>query len=323
MKSAEPGRGKPPGTLSCGAAAGAQRSAHPVLLLALLGLLGVPAARSEYGDDGEDQRDLPRSHLCCSGAGEGDATTPNPLLDALRDALRDAALPGAFAWRESLGKPSHTLGMLIGEGAREWGPHLRRSSPAAGDCGPPPRMTHSRPSSDEQASSFPVGSRVTYRCIEGTIKIPGRSDTVVCLPGARWSQLPEPCGRKYLLSLKLRSLLCLSLGLKFLPFPAAALQWHHLSRPGTNPAPRAADGCGIPACRRGGPSEGGRSPGCSRISPAPAARAGGCFFPAHTFACAVNASSAAFCKRCSQQGSSPARNQKSAAMNAGSFPKAP
>ncbi|NWU62785.1 DAF factor, partial [Pterocles burchelli] len=65
----------------------------------------------------------------------------------------------------------------------------------AGDCGPPPRMTHSRLSSDEHASSFPVGSRVTYVCIEGTIKIPGRSDTVECLPGARWSKLPEPCGR--------------------------------------------------------------------------------------------------------------------------------
>ncbi|NXN15313.1 DAF factor, partial [Indicator maculatus] len=72
---------------------------------------------------------------------------------------------------------------------------LRRSSSAAGDCGPPPHMTYSRPSSHEHVSSFPVGSRVTYTCLEGTIKVPGRSDTVQCLPGARWSQLPEPCGR--------------------------------------------------------------------------------------------------------------------------------
>uniref|UniRef100_A0A8C3KR39 Sushi domain-containing protein n=1 Tax=Calidris pygmaea TaxID=425635 RepID=A0A8C3KR39_9CHAR len=87
--------------------------------------------------------------------------------------------------------------MLIGagEGAREWGPHLRRSSPTPGDCGPPPPMTHSRPSSDEHATSFPVGSRVTYTCIQGTVKIPERSDTVECLPGARWSKLPEPCSR--------------------------------------------------------------------------------------------------------------------------------
>ncbi|KAF1651813.1 Complement decay-accelerating factor, partial [Aptenodytes patagonicus] len=81
---------------------------------------------------------------------------------------------------------------------------LRRSSPATGDCGSPPRMTHSRPSSDEHASSFPVGSRVTYTCIEGAIKIPGRSDTVECLPGARWSKLPEPCGRSCAAPTRLR-----------------------------------------------------------------------------------------------------------------------
>ncbi|XP_009988929.1 PREDICTED: complement decay-accelerating factor, partial [Tauraco erythrolophus] len=65
-------------------------------------------------------------------------------------------------------------------------------------------MTYSRPSSDEHASSFPVGSRVTYTCVEGTIKIPGRSDTVECLPGARWSKLPEPCGRSCAAPTRLR-----------------------------------------------------------------------------------------------------------------------
>lgn len=89
-----------------------------------------------------------------------------------------------------------------GEGAREWSPHQKWPSPTAGDCGPPPPMTYSRPSSDEHTSSFPVGSSVMYTCIEGTIKIPGRSDSVKCLPGARWSTLPEPCSRKYLLSLR-------------------------------------------------------------------------------------------------------------------------
>ncbi|NXS47651.1 DAF factor, partial [Balaeniceps rex] len=80
----------------------------------------------------------------------------------------------------------------------------RRSPPAAGDCGPPPHMNHSRPSSDEHASSFPVGSRVTYTCLKGAIKIPGRSDTVECLPGARWSKLPEPCGRSCAAPTRLR-----------------------------------------------------------------------------------------------------------------------
>lgn len=155
---------------------------------------------------------------CCLGVGEGDATIPKPG-DPLLDALTDAALTGAFAQRGSLGPPSCSAGMLAeaGEGAREWGPHPRRSSPAAGDCGPPPRMNYSRPSSDEHASSFPVGSRVTYTCLKGAIKIPWMSDTMECLPGARWSKLPEPCGRKYLLSLKRGPFASLSLGLAFLP----------------------------------------------------------------------------------------------------------
>lgn len=84
-----------------------------------------------------------------------------------------------------------------GEGARGRGPHLRRCSPATGDCGPPPAMTHSRPSSDEHSSSFPVGSRVTFTCAEGARKIPGLPDTMECLPGNLWSRLPDPCGRKY------------------------------------------------------------------------------------------------------------------------------
>lgn len=58
-------------------------------------------------------------------------------------------------------------------------------------------MTHSQPSGVEQLSSFPVGSRVTYTCLYGAIRIPGLLDTVQCLPGSRWSELRDPCGRKY------------------------------------------------------------------------------------------------------------------------------
>ncbi|XP_071884742.1 complement receptor type 1 [Anas platyrhynchos] len=108
MKPGEPGQGKHPGTSRCWAPTMRQGSGCATLLLALLGLLGTPAAH--------------------------------------------------------------------------------------GDCGPPPRMAHSKPSVAEQPSSFPVGSRVTYTCLEGAIKIPGRADMVQCLPGSRWSQLPEPCG---------------------------------------------------------------------------------------------------------------------------------
>ncbi|NXW79451.1 DAF factor, partial [Hirundo rustica] len=79
---------------------------------------------------------------------------------------------------------------------------LRRGSPATGDCGPPPAMTHSRPSSS--SSSFPVGSRVTFTCAEGARRIPGLPDTMECLPGDIWSRLPEPCGRSCAAPTRLR-----------------------------------------------------------------------------------------------------------------------
>ncbi|NXC03685.1 DAF2 factor, partial [Orthonyx spaldingii] len=71
----------------------------------------------------------------------------------------------------------------------------RRCFLATGDCGPPPAMTHSRPSSEELPDSFPVGSRVTFTCTGGARRIPGLPDTVECLPGNLWSRLAEPCGR--------------------------------------------------------------------------------------------------------------------------------
>ncbi|XP_038018577.1 membrane cofactor protein [Motacilla alba alba] len=77
------------------------------------------------------------------------------------------------------------------------------SVPAArGDCGPPPAMTYSRPSSS--SSSFPVGSRVTFTCAEGARRIPGLPDTVECLPGDIWSRLAEPCGRSCAAPTRLR-----------------------------------------------------------------------------------------------------------------------
>lgn len=152
------------------------------------------------------------------GAGVGDAAIiPKPggthclMLSWMQSCL--VPLPAEEAWA------SPGAGMLsgAGEGAREWRPHPKWSSPPAGACGPPPPMTYSRPSSDKHTISFPIGSSVTYTCIEGTIKIPGRSDMVKCLPGARWSTLPEPCGRKYLLSLR--------------PSSKEPLAWLHASAP--------------------------------------------------------------------------------------------
>uniref|UniRef100_A0A8D2MVP1 Sushi domain-containing protein n=1 Tax=Zonotrichia albicollis TaxID=44394 RepID=A0A8D2MVP1_ZONAL len=66
----------------------------------------------------------------------------------------------------------------------------------------PPAMTHSSPSSS--ASSFPVGSRVTFSCSGGARRIPGMPDTVECLPGDIWSRLAEPCGRSCAAPTRLR-----------------------------------------------------------------------------------------------------------------------
>uniref|UniRef100_A0A8D2MSR4 Sushi domain-containing protein n=1 Tax=Zonotrichia albicollis TaxID=44394 RepID=A0A8D2MSR4_ZONAL len=54
------------------------------------------------------------------------------------------------------------------------------------------------------ASSFPVGSRVTFSCSGGARRIPGMPDTVECLPGDIWSRLAEPCGRSCAAPTRLR-----------------------------------------------------------------------------------------------------------------------
>ncbi|NXA39561.1 DAF factor, partial [Eudromia elegans] len=65
----------------------------------------------------------------------------------------------------------------------------------AGDCGPPPAMAHAEPLGTSPTGRFPVGSKVTYRCLEGAMRLPGRMDTRQCLPGPRWSELPPLCAR--------------------------------------------------------------------------------------------------------------------------------
>uniref|UniRef100_A0A8C4VLC1 Sushi domain-containing protein n=1 Tax=Gopherus evgoodei TaxID=1825980 RepID=A0A8C4VLC1_9SAUR len=42
---------------------------------------------------------------------------------------------------------------------------------------------------------FPVNTQVTYKCRDGFLKIPGKSDTVVCLSNSQWSNINEFCGR--------------------------------------------------------------------------------------------------------------------------------
>lgn len=191
MKPGEPGQGKYPSTSSCWAPTMRQGSGCPTLLLALLGLLGTPAAHGEYG------------HIGCTVGSSETCPAPPSLFGGWGGRWhhhQTVVIPGMQpSTVPLLGGKSRAalLGCSLGLGNGEWDPHPKRFFSCTGDCGPPPHMAHSKPSVAEQPSSFPVGSRVTYTCLKGAIKIPGRADMVQCLPGSRWSQLPEPCGRKY------------------------------------------------------------------------------------------------------------------------------
>uniref|UniRef100_A0A8C3RJ28 Sushi domain-containing protein n=1 Tax=Chelydra serpentina TaxID=8475 RepID=A0A8C3RJ28_CHESE len=52
---------------------------------------------------------------------------------------------------------------------------------------------------------FPINTQVTYRCLDGFVKIPGKSDTVECLSNSQWSNMEEFCGRSCLAPPRLKS----------------------------------------------------------------------------------------------------------------------
>ncbi|XP_072504075.1 uncharacterized protein [Notamacropus eugenii] len=63
-----------------------------------------------------------------------------------------------------------------------------------GACSIPPNIPNAKPELNG-LTSFPVDSTVTYKCDEGFVKIPGKSDSVVCLQHDKWSKLSEFCNR--------------------------------------------------------------------------------------------------------------------------------
>ncbi|XP_044870375.1 complement receptor type 2-like [Mauremys mutica] len=63
------------------------------------------------------------------------------------------------------------------------------------DCGPLPKLNYAIPSDMDWIEGFPVDTQVTYKCRDGFFKIPGKSDTVVCLSNSQWSNINEFCGR--------------------------------------------------------------------------------------------------------------------------------
>uniref|UniRef100_A0A8C0HJ36 Sushi domain-containing protein n=1 Tax=Chelonoidis abingdonii TaxID=106734 RepID=A0A8C0HJ36_CHEAB len=65
---------------------------------------------------------------------------------------------------------------------------------SSGLCGPLPRFSHAVPHDTDRTEGFSIGTQVTYRCHDSFVKIPGKSDTVVCLSNSKWSTVGEFCG---------------------------------------------------------------------------------------------------------------------------------
>lgn len=69
------------------------------------------------------------------------------------------------------------------------------------DCGPPPAVPNAQPAL-KGLTSFPENTVITYRCDENFMKIPGKQDSVMCLPDSQWSDIEEFCNRKFLIFFK-------------------------------------------------------------------------------------------------------------------------
>uniref|UniRef100_A0A8C3IGZ5 Sushi domain-containing protein n=1 Tax=Chrysemys picta bellii TaxID=8478 RepID=A0A8C3IGZ5_CHRPI len=64
---------------------------------------------------------------------------------------------------------------------------------ARGLCGAPPTFSRAVHHDTSRTEGFPIGTEVTYRCRDGFFKIPGLSDTLVCLSNSEWSTIGEFC----------------------------------------------------------------------------------------------------------------------------------
>lgn len=180
MKPGEPGQGKHPGTSSCWAPTMRQGSGHPTLLLALMGLLGTPAACGEYG------------HMGCTAGSSETCPAPPSLLGGWGGRWHHPqakVLPGMQPSTVPLlrGKSrAALLGCSLGLGNGEWDPHPKRFSPAQVTVGPHPVWpTPSRP-----WPSSPAASRLDPGSPTRASKAPSKS------PGGRTrcSACPGPAG---------------------------------------------------------------------------------------------------------------------------------
>ncbi|XP_048337938.1 complement decay-accelerating factor-like [Sphaerodactylus townsendi] len=62
-----------------------------------------------------------------------------------------------------------------------------------GDCGWPPVLNSAVPQRDLHAESFPDGTEVPYRCVDGFYHMHGKTDVTTCLENSQWSPIEEFC----------------------------------------------------------------------------------------------------------------------------------
>eukprot|EP00062_Callorhinchus_milii_P014282 gi/632963247/ref/XP_007897774.1/ PREDICTED: C4b-binding protein alpha chain-like [Callorhinchus milii] len=62
-----------------------------------------------------------------------------------------------------------------------------------GDCGKPPRLNNGFPVTDLTQTSFPVGTKIRYRCNEGFSLAQGKSPFITCQADSSWTAFVTVC----------------------------------------------------------------------------------------------------------------------------------
>ncbi|KAM4885336.1 complement decay-accelerating factor-like [Sylvia borin] len=167
MKAGAPASGAHPDPQGCGAA-----SARPVLLLALLGLLGIPGARGDCEAPPAMTHSRPSSNSSSFPVGS------RVTFTCAEGARRIPGLPD-------------TVECLPGD---IWS---RLPEPCGRSCAVPTRLRFAALSKeDETRNFFPVGTKVSYVCRPGYENTSESSPSSTCLQNLTWSRPAELCRKR-------------------------------------------------------------------------------------------------------------------------------
>ncbi|XP_060087257.1 complement decay-accelerating factor-like [Heteronotia binoei] len=62
-----------------------------------------------------------------------------------------------------------------------------------GDCGTPPKLKNAVCETNVDAVSFPIGTVVIYKCLDGFYNIHGKLDVTTCLSNSQWTDVEDFC----------------------------------------------------------------------------------------------------------------------------------